>query len=92
MSHEASVDELKNAIKEDRRPLFNRIDADTLDLYKISVIEDNLDAKLGEVDLKFLKNLKVLLPKCKLSQVLSDPPIDHHVDIIVVLPPGGECK
>jgi hypothetical protein len=92
MSHEANVGELKNAIKEERRPLFTRIDAATLDLYKISVIEDNLDAELGAVDLNFLKNLKVLLPKNKLSQVLSDPPTDDHVDIIVVLPPGGECK
>jgi hypothetical protein len=92
MSLEASVSELKDVIKEEQWPSFDHIDAHALDLYSICVAEDNLDAILGEVDFKFRKNLRVLLPMHKLSRVFSDPSTDDHVDIIVILPPGGECK
>jgi hypothetical protein len=88
ISPEATVDGLKDVIKEKKRVAFDGIDANTLDLYSISVARDDLQMELKNINLKSFKN-KRLWWADKLSQVFPDPPTDGHLHIIVIHPPGG---
>ncbi|KAH9979886.1 hypothetical protein BGW80DRAFT_1441969 [Lactifluus volemus] len=85
ISPEATVDGLKDVIKEKKRVAFDGIDANTLDLYSISVARDDLQMELKNINLKSFKN-KRLWWADKLSQVFPDPPTDGHLHIIVIHP------
>jgi acyl carrier protein len=91
ISHEVTVGELKKAIKEEKRVDFDQIDADSLDLYEISVAEDNMDTELSNINLDSLKGNE-LRSMHRLSQVFPDPPTDGHLHIIIIKLPGGECN
>jgi hypothetical protein len=71
--NDGSVGILKGAIKGETNSQFGDIAADTLDLYKTSVAEHEINTKLAEIDLDYLNKLVPLQSIHKLSQVFSDP-------------------
>jgi hypothetical protein len=91
ISDHESVGVLKVAIKDKTKPTFDHIAAHALDLYKISVPEDEVHAKVAQIDLDYLKKLDVLMPIYKLSRVFSYPLLDDDVYVVIVKP-AGECE
>jgi Crinkler effector protein N-terminal domain len=89
ISLEATVSELRDTIKEKRRPVFDHIAADQLDLYKTSILaESDLDNELNNIGPDSLEN--ELLPMHKLSQSLPDPTDGYRQIIVVHLPGAGK--
>ena len=66
-----SVGSLKKAIKEEKKPAFDRVPADTLILWKVSVFDVDSLQKLTDVE---FANEVLLLPMDRLSKVFSDVP------------------
>jgi hypothetical protein len=87
ISHQATIDLLKEAIKEKNRVTFDHVDARTLRLDKILVAIGDLDATLSYIDPDALEN--ELLPTQQLSQVFADFPTDGYLHIVVQLPGVG---
>ena len=95
------VADLKDAIKEKKKPDFNHITADSLVLWKVSIphdpnLADNVnnlslvdDDGSAQVSMAHPNNEHFLLlsPAHKLSKVFSEPLIDEHVHLIVKPPP-----
>jgi len=81
-----TVCELRDMIKTNQ---FTYGPANTLTLRRISVVEDDLNAQLGSIDLGYLNTLDRLQPTRQLSRVFSGQPADGHLYIIVVS--DGEC-
>jgi Crinkler effector protein N-terminal domain len=90
ISPEATVGELKDEIKNYNQVTFDKIDAVTLDLYKITVAEDDMDTDLLNINLDSLKGNK-LWSTHKLSWVFPRPPTDGNLHIVIIKLPG-ECK
>jgi Crinkler effector protein N-terminal domain len=86
LSHEAFVHNLKKAIKEEKSNDLDQIDANNLELYNVTVAQDDLDSGLNNIDLDSLTKLRAVLG---LSRVFPDPPPDGHLHLIVIRPPGG---
>jgi Crinkler effector protein N-terminal domain len=83
---EANIAGLKEVIKEKKRPEFDHIAANMLDLYRVTVPMDNLD-EFNDIGPDSLKD--GLLPRQKLSQVFAGLPTDDYLYIVAVPPPGG---
>ena len=76
-----TVDGLKKAIKKEKEPEFDDYAADRLDLWMVSIPDDErLIENVRKLDL--VKN-RCLRSTTKLSKVFADAPEDHHVHIVV---------
>ena len=81
-----NISALKKAIKDEKKPAFDHVPADTLVLWKVDflvdgILDENLRNFIGE---------EPLLPLDKLSKVFSNV---HETDLhIVVGRPPGACK
>jgi hypothetical protein len=83
-----TVSGLKDAIKDKKRPAFDHVPADTLVLWKVSILVNrSLTANLSK--LNFVDE-ESLLPAEGLSEVFSDFPVHKHLHIVVRAPPAGE--
>jgi Crinkler effector protein N-terminal domain len=76
-----SVDGLKKAIKKEKENAFREVDADSLDLWMVCILDD--DRLMENVHKLNLVNTRHLKPTAKLSKVFADAPEDDHVHIIV---------
>ena len=84
------VGDLKELMKDKKKPLFDHIPADALDLFNVNFLVDGgLDDKLkqfrpeDEIDRLLSNTVK------RLKGVFGDP-IDDHLHVIVVPPTAGE--
>jgi hypothetical protein len=96
---EESIADLKKAIKEEKRPNFDHIPADSLVLWKVSLpCDQNLKWDVGDLHLVNDElpqspvahpddQIQLLSPDDKMSEVFLVPPIKKHVHIIVMAPP-----
>src|SRR6266702_179887 len=83
-----SVGYLKEAIKSKKKPAFNNVDANTLDLWSVSIdVNDHLEEKINDLN---LKSMNPLSPVKKLSGVFSNQLEDKHLHIVVQ--PLSECQ
>lgn len=80
-----SVGSLKRAIKEEKKQRFSYVDADTLDLWTVSVSDIR---SLDEVD---SPKVTPLLPTSKLWRVFSNVPEEEHLHILVKPPTVVKC-
>ena len=77
-----TVDSLKKAIKKEKeRCIPLEVDADRLDLWKVSIPDD--DRLIESVRKLDLVNNRCLRSTAKLSKVFADAPEDHHIHIVV---------
>jgi Crinkler effector protein N-terminal domain len=85
-----SVGMLKKAIKEEKKVAFEHVDADSLQLWKVSMeADDRLKENVEELA---LREEKVLSSVARLSTVFSDKLQDERVHVIVgPAPLIGEC-
>ena len=79
-----NVGQLKDAIKEKKKLLFDHVDADTLVLLQVSIYlhDDNYEEELKKLDLKSLKQLSA---RMKLSSCFANQ-MEEHLDIIIKRP------
>jgi hypothetical protein len=85
-----SVGTLKEAIKEKKVVAFERVDADTLKLWKVSIpVDDCFKEKVEKLD---EREEEVLPSLVRLSTVFSDKLEDEHVHVIVGLGRISEGK
>lgn len=78
------IGDLKEAIKEKKKPAFEHVDAHALDLWKVSVpFDQNFEQKLDALDL----TQRPLPGWRKLSSLFSQKP-DDCLDIVVKVPDG----
>ena len=82
-----TVGDLRKLIKEEKRPAFDHVPADTLVLWKVSIAVNGNLAESLDPD---IINDDPLLPVNRLSKVFSDPPEDKHLHIIMQALPAGE--
>jgi hypothetical protein len=88
-----SVGTLKEAIKDKKKHAFQHVDADTLDIFRVSFpVDDNLDATLNrfrpEDDPENgVHRLSVTVKRLK---GVFGGPIDEHLHVIILRPPAGE--
>ena len=81
-----TVGALRKAIKDEKRPTFDHVPADTLLLWKVSIpVIQNLTENLSKLD---FVDESSLLPVKRLSKVFSEQPEDEHLHIVVRVPPG----
>jgi hypothetical protein len=86
-----SVGTLKDAIKDKKKPVFDRLAADALKLWKVS-IPFHADSKEKVSNVQF-RDEKELSPVDRLSKIFSVQPGERDLHIIVVCdPPTGECE
>src|SRR6266702_532623 len=82
------VDDLKDAIKDKKKPAFNDVVANTLDLWSVFIdVNDHLVEKINDLN---LNTMEPLSPVKRLSGVYSKPLEDEHLHIIVR--PPSECQ
>jgi hypothetical protein len=83
-----NVSVLKKAIKNEKKNVFQHVDADALVLWKVSMaVNDGFKENVKKVE---LRDEEALSPVRRLSNVFSDPPEEGHLHIIVSCPPNGE--
>ena len=85
ISRNKLVDDLKTAIKVERHPSLNDIDASTLILYKVSI---EYTPQLAEHVAALELNEK-LLPLDELSEVFANGLLPEHVHVVVEIPSGA---
>ena len=85
-----TVGDLRDAIKDKKRPTFDHVPADTLVLWKVSILVNrSLTENLSN---RTLGNESSLLPMDELSEVFSDSPAQRHLHIVVSAPPASKCE
>jgi Crinkler effector protein N-terminal domain len=83
-----TVGALRKAIKDEKRPAFDHIPADTLLLWKVSIpVNRSLHENISKLD---FVDEGSLLPVKRLSGVFSDQLENEHLHIVVRAPPAGE--
>jgi hypothetical protein len=81
-----TVGALRKAIKDEKRPAFDHVPADTLVLWKFSIpVSQNLADNLSKFD---FVDEGSLLPMEELSEAFSDSPGRKCLHIVVRVPPG----
>ncbi|KAI6010402.1 hypothetical protein BKA83DRAFT_509122 [Pisolithus microcarpus] len=81
----ANVGVLRKAIKKEKQPYFNNVDADELSLYRTSLPDDGeLEGKLRSLNFD-----EPLQPTSILAEIFPDLPVASHLHI-VVQPPHEE--
>jgi hypothetical protein len=84
-----SVITLKKTIKDEKKPAFDHVPADTLVLWKVSIpVGGNFNQNLSELDFVDEQSLS---PVDELSEVFAESPAPKHVHVIVGSFPVGEC-
>jgi hypothetical protein len=86
-----SVGALKKAIKNEKKNVFQHVDADALVLWKVSILDDDGLQRRIE-DLNLVEEQSLRRPAARLSKIFSDPVEDEHVHILVRPPPARECS
>ena len=85
-----TVGDLRKLIKEEKSHTFQHVDADTLVLWKVSIlINRSLTENLSN---RTFADESPLLPVDELSEVFSDSPARRHLHIVVSAPPASECE
>jgi hypothetical protein len=75
---------LKEAIKERKKPVLDHLPADALDLWKVSIsFDDRFEENVNALDLKTKGRL---LPRTKLSSLFSKESTDDFPDIVIKVP------
>jgi hypothetical protein len=83
-----TVGGLKDAIKDKKKPEFDHVAADRLNLWKVSIPDDrSLKENISKLDFYDEQSLS---PTAKLSKVFADAPEEMHLHIVVRAPPAGE--
>ena len=82
-----TVGALKQAIKEENKHAFQHVDADILDLWKVSIPlnDDNFHHKLEYLD---LADELLLSARHQLSSVFLDKPTGNDLNIVIKAPVG----
>jgi hypothetical protein len=84
-----NIGNLKDSIKAKKTHTFQDIAARHLGLRMVSVVKNEVDAKLKQIDLDYLKTIPKLQPLEELSYIFSNPPVEGYVQIVVVQCPSG---
>ena len=85
-----TVGSLRKLIKEEKSHTFQHVDADTLVLWKVSILVNwSLTQNLSNCT---FADESSLLPVDELSEVFSDSPARRHLHIVVSAPPASECE
>jgi hypothetical protein len=88
-----NVSTLKRTIKDEKHHTFQDVDADDLNLFKVSfLVDDELDATLKDFRPKHDPQNGVhylSVPVKRLKGVFGDP-VDEHLHVIILPPPPGE--
>jgi hypothetical protein len=85
-----NVSALKKAIKEEKKPAFDNIPADVLQLWKVAIpVNDGFKENVGNIE---LEDEEALSPVVKLSKVFLFQPEDEDLHIIVRSPSTSESK
>jgi hypothetical protein len=85
LDHKTVID-LRKGIKNEKRPEFDHVAADTLVLWKVSIpVVQSLNETLDELDLVDAGSLS---PVKKLSTVFADAPEEGHLHVVVKRPIG----
>lgn len=85
----ATADDLKGAIKNRNEHTLQGIDACLLQLWKVSIADEDLDTKLEQI--RHPEMIEDSIKLQLLHPVFLDPPTPQHVHIIVQHPPGEWC-
>ncbi|KIM24927.1 hypothetical protein M408DRAFT_228594 [Serendipita vermifera MAFF 305830] len=86
ISPNATVDELKKKIKEQKPHYFANIDADELTLYKVDVADDDQRKENVQKKMSELPTPKLLRATWKLNTVYESPPTNGIVHIFAQEP------
>ena len=90
-----SVGTLKDAIKDKKKHMFEHVDADSLDIFMVSLpMDDDIDTTLKHFQPEHDPERGVqhlLLPVKRLKGVFEDP-IGEHIHVIVRPPLAGEHR
>ena len=90
IANSKTVGDLRKLIKEEKSHTFQHVDADTLVLWKVSVLVNrSLTQNLSN---RTFADESPLLPVDELSEVFSDSPARRHLHIVVSAPPASECE
>ena len=86
-----NISALRKAIKEEKKPIFDHVPADTLKLFKDSLsVDDYLDAKLTRFRPEDKGDRRRLSSAVeRLRNVFGDAP-DKHLHVVVLPPAAGE--
>ncbi|KAG1870605.1 hypothetical protein DFJ58DRAFT_763762 [Suillus subalutaceus] len=82
-----SVSRLKKLIKEEKRPEFDAVAADRLQLWNAAnlTVDDTLESNVR----RDIEHKLPLLPLAELSEVFSSLPEEGHLHVVVQRPPAG---
>ena len=84
-----SVFTLKKAIKDEKKPFFDHVPADSLILWRVSIpVDSEFQDKISELILDDTNSLSAV---DRLSKLFSDVPQDGHLHIVVRAPSVGAC-
>ena len=84
------VSALKKAIKEKKKPVFDHVPADALEVFEVSIPDgDGLDAELKRFRPEDHRDHLLASPVKRLKDVFGDPK-DEHLHVIVAPPLAGE--
>jgi hypothetical protein len=88
-----NVSALKELIKEKKKPVFDHVPADALNIFRVSfAVNDDLDATLNRFRPEHDPDNGVhhlSMPVKRLKGVFEDP-IDEHIHVIAQPPPAGK--
>lgn len=82
-----TVSALREVIKEKKRPSFDAIPADNLDLWKVSIAADSISAELPRRS--FVKD-EAMDPLDPLSVIFPDVPTSRHLHVVIQRPQLGD--
>ncbi|SRR6266487_1695840 len=84
-----NVSALKKAIKDEKKPFFDHVPADSLILWRVSIpVDSEFQDKISELILDDTNSLSAV---DRLSKLFSDVPQDGHLHIVVRAPSVGAC-
>jgi hypothetical protein len=84
------VSALKELIKDKKKPAFDHVPADTLDIFKVSLpVDHGLDAKVKRFRPEDERDHLLSNTVKRLKGVFGNP-VDDHLHVIVLRPPAGE--
>ena len=90
IANSKTVGDLRDAIKDKKRPAFDHVPADTLVLWKVSILVNrSLTQNLSN---RTLGDESSLLPVDELSEVFLNSPAQRHLHIVVSAPPASENR
>jgi hypothetical protein len=85
-----TVGGLKREIKKENEQEFAQVDAKSLDLYKVSVVEDRVCTELAAIGVDRFKGAEPLQGSRRLLAEFPDTLPKGHMYVVVVQSPNGE--